>query len=119
MGKASPSGNATKRSRKDSAQGEEVAKRCRNCHDPDSCLTRRDGHKAVFEKSSTTVAVCGVVPSCINHCICRGNPFTISSDKKSFWSACRYRSEFTVSLKKDWADYAMAGHGNQTATYSP
>lgn len=56
--------------------------------------------KTVFKKSNTTFAICGVAPSCTNHCVCRGKPFTISCRKKLFWSMCKYGSEFTVSLNK-------------------
>lgn len=58
------------------------------------------GPKTVCQKSSTTLAVCCMVPSCINHCVCRGNPFAVSCGKKSFWGTCKYRSELAVSSKK-------------------
>ena len=31
-------------------------------------------------------AICGTTPSCINHCVCRGKPFTTNGGKKSFGS---------------------------------
>lgn len=74
------------------------------------------GPKTVFQKSSTA-SVCSVAPSCINCCVIRGKPFAVSCGKKSFWSTCKYRSEFAVSLKKigqikTWLDIAA-----ETATF--
>lgn len=58
------------------------------------------GPKTVFLKSSTTLAVCCVAPSCIKYCVCRGKPYSVSYGKRSFRSTSKYRSEFAVSLKK-------------------
>jgi hypothetical protein len=58
------------------------------------------GPKTACQKSSTTLAVCCMAPSCINYSVCRGKPFALSCGKKLFWDTCKYRSELPVSLKK-------------------
>ena len=67
--------------------------------------------KTVLKKSSTTFRACGVTPSSINRCYCRGKPLVVSCGKKSFWGIRKYRLVLTISFKntgpiKLWLDMA-------------
>ena len=58
------------------------------------------GPKTVFKMSNMMIAVCGVVPSCINHSACRGKPLATHCAKNFLCSICKYHCVYYFFKKK-------------------
>lgn len=68
--------------------------------------------KILFKKSNTTIAICGVAPCCINHCVCRGKAICHELRQEVVLEHMQISLRVFCIIKNDWTNHDVAGHDN-------